>query len=247
MIKEALEFLAKLQTPKNQLTVEVGGQTFAVRADGTVGNAVRPVDLSWPTPVLPLGTLSGIVAAYSAKVGNLGDRVALHIVSHLQVDLIDLDEDEHGKRRVYAQAKHTPDAGFKFNSFMDPEAFLLSFRASFFFNDEAVKVQQLCSTVGAASGVAVADDGISQEVTVKLGTVTRAGVTLPADGIPLIPWRTFRDANPIESRFLLRMRGVKDQLPQIALFEIDAKWQLDTVGSIRSYLEGALPSAIIIA
>jgi len=40
---------------------------------------------------------------------------------------------------------------------------------------------------------------------------------------------------------------VKDALPQIALFEIDAKWQLDTMGSIRSYLAGELPDATIIA
>jgi len=178
VIKEALEFLAKLQTPKNQLTVEVGGQTFAVQADGTVGDAVRPVDLSWPTPVLPLGTLSGIVAAYSAKVGNLGDRVALHIVSHLQVDLIDLDENEHGKRRVYAQAKHTPDAGFKFNR-------------------KPFSVRRGC--------------GGRRNFTGSNGQVGHCHHSF------------------------------------IALFEIDAKWQLDTVGSIRSYLEGALPSAIIIA
>ena len=247
MIKEALEFLSKLQTPTKPLTAEVNGQQFAVEENWTLGEAVRPADLSWPKPVLNLNTLSGIVRAYGSKVGKLGDRVALHVVNYLQVDLIDLDEDEYGKRRVYATAKHSPDSSFQFNTFMDPEKFLLSFRASFYFNDEAVKVQQLCSTVGAASGVAVADDGVSQEVTVKSGTVTKAGVTLPADGIPLIPWRTFRDANPVVSRFLLRMRGVKDALPQIALFEIDAKWQLDTVGSVRSYLEGELPGATIIA
>jgi hypothetical protein len=247
VIKEALEYLAGLQTPKNPVIVEVNSQKFAVTKDGTLGEAVRAADLSWPKPVLSVGTLSGIVKAYGSKVGKLGQRVALHVVNYMQVDLIDLDEDEHGKRRIYATAKHQPDTSFRFNEFMDPEKFLLSFRASFYFNEEAVKVQQLCSTVGAASGVVVADDGISQEVTVKLGTVTKAGVVLPADGVPLIAWRTFRDASPVQSRFLLRMRGVKDALPQIALFEIDAKWQLDTVGSIRKYLEGELPDATVIA
>lgn len=247
MIKEALEFLSNLQTPRNPQTVEIHGQPFMVKFDGTVGEAVRPADLSWPKPTLSLNTLSGIVRAYSAKVGKLGDRVALHVVSYLRVDLIDLDENEHGKRRIYASAIHQPDTGFRFGEFMDPEKFLLTFRAGFYFNNEAVKVQQLCSTVAASSAVSVADDGISQEVTTKNGTLTKANVTLPSDGVPLIPWRTFRDANPVESRFLLRMRGVKDALPQIALFEIDARWQLDTVGSIRSYLEGELPEATVIA
>lgn len=247
MIAEALKFLASIQTPRNPQTVEVGGQPFAVETDGTLGEAVHPADLSWPKPALALSTLSGLVAAYKVKVGKLGSRVALHVVSYLEVDLIDLDENDVGKRLVYAIAKHVPDTTFKFGEFMDPEPFLLKFRASFYFNDEAVKVQQLCSTIGSASGVAVADDGISQEVTVKSGTLTKAGVTLPADGVPLIPWRTFRDANPVENRFLLRMRGVKDGLPQIALFEIDGKWQSDTVNSIRSYLAGELSDATIIA
>jgi hypothetical protein len=247
VIAEALEFLAGIQTPKNPVTVEVKDQAFAVKADGTIGDAVRPADLTWPKPALALSSLSGLVSAYKAKVGKLGSRVALHVVNYLQVDLVDLDENEVGKRLTYATAKHVPDTSFKFGEFMDPEPFLLKFRAGFYFNDEAVKVQQLCSTIGSASGVAIADDGISQEVTVKSGTLTKAGVLLPADGVPLIPWRTFRDASPVESRFLLRMRGVKDGLPQIALFEIDGRWQIDTVNSIRSYLAGELTDAIIIA
>lgn len=247
MIAEALKFLATIQTPKDPLTVELHGQPFAVQANGTVGDAIKPVDLSWPKPVLNVSTLSGLVQAYKAKAGKLGERVALHVVNHLRVDLIDLDQDEYGKRRLYATASHAPDTSFKFGEFMDPEKFLLSFRAGFFYNDEAVKIQQLCSTVASGSAVAVADDGISQEVTTKSGTLTKANVTLPAEGVPLIPWRTFRDASPVVSRFLLRMRGVKDGLPQVALFEIDAKWQLDTVGSIRSYLAGELADATIIA
>jgi hypothetical protein len=77
--------------------------------------------------------------------------------------------------------------------------------------------------------------------------VTRSTVQLPAEGIPLIPWRTFRDASPVESKFLLRMKGVKDALPHIALYEIDAKWQLDTVNSIGKYLAAALPEIPLIA
>ena len=247
MIKEALDFLSKLQQPTKPVTIKVGEDEYSVETDWTLGEPIRKPDLSYAKAPLALSTLSGLVTAYKAKVGQLGERVALHVVSHLQVDLVDLDQDEFGKRRVYASAKHEPDAGFKFNTYPDPEPFLLQFRAGFYFNEEAVKVQKLCSTIGAASGVAAADDSVSQEVTVKSGTVTKAGVTLPADGVQLIPWRTFRDANPVESRFLLRMRGVKDALPQIALFEIDARWKLDTVNSIRSYLAGALGEATIIA
>jgi hypothetical protein len=72
-------------------------------------------------------------------------------------------------------------------------------------------------------------------------------VTLPADGVPLIPWRTFREAPPVESRFLLRLQSVKDAAPNAALFEIDQKWKLDTVESIAGWLSAAVPEARVIA
>ena len=64
---------------------------------------------------------------------------------------------------------------------------------------------------------------------------------LPADGAPLIPWRTFREVCPVQSRFLLRMKGVKDGLQHIALFEIDQLWRLDTIDAIASWLGSNIP------
>jgi hypothetical protein len=93
----------------------------------------------------------------------------------------------------------------------------------------------------------VADDGVSQKVTASAGTVTKSQITLPADGISLVPWRTFRDVNPVESKFLLRMKAAKDALPTVALFSIDEKWKLDTVQAIAKYLGDALPDARILA
>jgi hypothetical protein len=70
---------------------------------------------------------------------------------------------------------------------------------------------------------------------------------LPAEGVPLIPWRTFREAAPVESRFLLRLQQVKDAPPNVALFEIDQKWKLDTVQSVAAWLREALPAATVLA
>lgn len=247
MLQELVEYLSKLQTPRPPQATVVDGISYRVNADGTLGAAIATPDLRPARPTLAVSTLSGFVDAYKAKIDKLGDHVAVHVADFLTVQLIDLDADEFGKRHVYVTAKHSEPLAFTFDKFHEIEDFLIKFRASFYFNEEAVKVVQLCSTVGAGSAVTVADDGISQEVVAKSGTVTKVPITLPADGVPLIPWRTFRDANPVESKFLLRMKGVKDGLPQIALFEIDAKWKLDTVGSIRSYLAGELPDATILA
>lgn len=247
MIAEALKFLAEIQTPKNPQTVLIGSTSYAVRTDGTLGEVVRPVDLRWKRPALEVDTLSGLCAAFAANVNELGSKVAVLIQSPFRVVVCALDLDECGVRREYVVATHKEESPFPFGKYLEPEPFLLAFRAGFLFNEQAVMVQQLCSTIVSGVGVAVADDGISQEITVKSGTITKGTVQLPADGVSLIPWRTFRDANPCEAKFLLRMKGVKDGLPQIALFEVDAMWKLYLVGSIRKYLEEKLGPVVIIA
>ena len=230
------------------VTTKVGGVDYAVRADGTIGAAVRALEPQWTAPTLTVGSLSAIVIAYKQGIDDLEtESVALHVVDIYTVELIALTADEYGKRHVFARAKHHEESAFNFGAWYKPEDFLIAFRAGFLFNDEAVKVQQVCSNVGSGEAVLVTDDGVSQEITIKSGAVTRSTIHLPAEGIPLIPWRTFRDANPVESRFLLRMKGVKDELPKVALFEIDAKWKLDTIGAIEYYLQTTLPEAVVIA
>jgi hypothetical protein len=248
MIKEALEFLAKIQTPKNPLFVELhSGTPFAVKPDGTIGEYIRKPNPQIEKPTLEASSLNALVGAYQANLDGLDHaKVLVDIVGPFQVQIVDLTADDFGNRHVYLDAEHTPETFFKFAEYLLPEDFLIKFRSSFYFNEEAVKVQKLCSTVESGSAVAIADDGMSQQVTVTSGTITKAPVTLPVEGVPLIPWRTFREVPPVESRFLLRMKGAKDQMPRIALFEIDDKWKLDTVEAIRKYLTAKIPGAKII-
>jgi hypothetical protein len=248
VIKEALEFLSKLQTPKNLVSVELHGQPYSVKADGTVGDLIPKPNLKHSGPVMQVSTLCAVVDAFKAKLDGLEQAsVAVHVADPFNVRVLDLAADEFGNRHIYIAAVHKAETPFQFGVFLTPERFLIDFRASFLFNEEATKVQQLCSTVESGATVSVADDGISQQVVASSGTVTKASVTLPAEGIPLIPWRTFRDAAAVESKFLLRMKASKEGVPSVALFEIDEKWKLDTVNAIRRYFEKHLPGANIIA
>jgi hypothetical protein len=214
-VKDFLEYLFERLKDKRPVTHTVKGQEYAVKQNGEIGAAIRELEPQWNKPTLVVSTLQGLVDAYAAKIDGLDpEKVAIRIVSHLQVQVVDKVADEFGRRHVYIAAGHLPDTKFVFGQWYEPEDFLIAFRSSFFFNEEAV---------------------------------TRSSIELPADGISLIPWRTFRDANPVVSRFLLRMRGVKDGLPKIALFEIDAKWQLDTVASLRSWIENDIPGVTVIA
>ena len=252
MIQEALAYLAELKAGRKPVTVEVAGQHYAVTEEETLGDPIRALAPQWTKPVFRLATLSGLVGLYSHDLdtltSNTREKVAVHIVDPFTVQIVSLLADDYGLRHVYAEAKHSEPFAFAFNKFYEPEPFLIAFRHSFLFNEEAVKVQKVCSQVTSGNAIGITDDGVSQEIVIRDGTVTRASVELPAEGIPLIAQRTFRDAVPVVSKYLLRMKGVKDSLPQIALFEIDARWALDTVASLREYLTANLPSgAIVIA
>jgi hypothetical protein len=243
---EFLKYLLDRVKAEVPVSKEIAGQHYAVQANGTLGAPIRPLAPQWEYPTLKVSSLDGLIAAYTAKLDNLPTEVAVRIVDYLRVELISLKADEYGRRHVWASATYLDETPFTFGKFYTPEEFLIDFRSSFYFNDQAVNVQRLASTVSHETSVSVADDGMSQAITIKDGAVTRTACELPADGIPLVPWRTFREVNPVESKFLLRMKGIKDELPRIGLFEIDAKWKVDTVKSIQGYLFKALPDVPII-
>lgn len=243
-----MEFLATIQTPKNPVFVTVGEHDYAVKADGTLGEPIRKVLLpQFTKPTLKVATLTALAAACIAKVDGFGEDVALHVTDFLTVQLVSTKADEYGRRHVYIEAKHQVETPFKFNTYLAAEDFQIALRTSFLLNDEAVKVLTVASNLESGQQISVGDDGLSQKIEVKIGTVSKTSVTLPSDGIPLIPWRTFRDADPVESKFLLRLQQVKDDLPKVALFEIDQKWKLDTIQSIANWIKTNIPLLKVIA
>jgi len=233
---------------RRPVTVKVGEHDYAVKIDGTIGDAVRPPGPQYIKPTFAVSSLAALVALCEAKVDEFDKgATALHVVDHLTVQLVSLKADECGHRHVYAAAKHVEETRFKFNAYTEAEDFIIAFRSSFLFNENAVMIQQLVSNLSSGQSVNVADDGVSQQLEIKAGVTGKQGVVIPSEGIELIPWRTFRDASPVTSRFLLRLRSVKDGLPQIALFDIDQKWKIDTVHSIATWLSARVKDATVIA
>jgi hypothetical protein len=246
-LKNSLQYLFDRLRDVRPVTHKVGDQEYAVQGDGTLGAPVPALAPQWDKPVFEVGTLSALAELFKSKVDEFPAEVALWVANYRYVKLVSLKADEFGRRHVYAAANHSSETPFKFGEYMPAEKFLIDFRTSFLYTEDAIKVQKVVSSLESGQSIATADDGLSQAIEMRAGTVTKNAVTLPADGIPLAPWRTFRDAAPVESKFLLRLRGVKDQAPQAALFEIDQKWHLDTVNSIGVWLKKHVPDATIIA
>lgn len=255
-MKEFLQYLFGRLKDKTPVTVEVDGQHYAVKADGTLGGPVLELMPQFEPPTFAVKTLSALIGLWKQNIDCFrgddgGGSVSLHVVDYRTVELVSTQADEFGRRHVYARAKHEEEIPFVFGKYMESEKFLIDFQASFFCTDEAMKVRTVVSSVQSSTTISTADDGLSQQIEMRGGTVSNSKVVLPADGIELVPWRTFRDAAPVASKFLLRLDASKDKdkdkTPIAALFEIDQKWKLDTVNSIASYLRRHADGANVIA
>lgn len=243
---EVVKYLMERLKDKREAVAEVNGQPWSLTSQGTIGEPILPYAKPEPEAVA-CATLEGLLAIYRSKMDNLEqERVAFSIDSYNKVSVVSLDADQFGRRRVYARASHTHEAPFEFGKYFLPEKFRIDFQASFYLNDDAMKVLRLISTLGVkGEELNLADDGISQTLEVKSGSVTRGKVELPSDGVPLIPWRTFREVAPVQSRFLLRIKSQGTEVG-VALHEIDAKWRIDTMASVRDWIRKNEPKAIVI-
>jgi hypothetical protein len=242
-VKSALEYLFVRLKDKQAASVEIRGEHYKLDHAGVIVSRIEPVPPRWPEP-LACATLCGLIDF--AANADRDEKVAFHIERYNSVSLVALQADDYGRRRVYATASHGAETPFEFGVYMPPEKFRVDFLASFLLTEDAMNILRLISTIGTTGEtVNVSDDGLSQAVEIRSGAVVRSKVALPTDGIPLIPWRTFRDVPPVTSKFLLRLKS-DGGAPKVALHEIDARWKLDTITAINTWLNGQMPGSVII-
>jgi hypothetical protein len=245
---DAIQLLLNKLKDRRPVVKDVAGQPYAIQSDGTLGAAIRPLAPQWTAPTLQVRTLAGLIEAYKQKLdGLVAEDVVVQVVDYDHVILRRLKADEYGRRHIYVDAKYKPETPYTFGEYYTQEKFTINFSASFHLNDDAVMVLKLVSTLSSASSVTVADDGYSQRTTITQDNVTRQSVDIPKE-IPLIPWRTFHEPGLplVVSKYMLRLRGIKDTVPTIALHEVDGKWRTDTMAGITAYIRKELPKAVVI-
>lgn len=263
MLKEAIEEIVSLTKQSNPLalTQDVAGtydgadevythKILAHEYGRNLGDILTPYR---PT-VLQVTTLTGFLDAVKAGTaarrdapeGNLGlENRVVHVEDHLTVALKSAGCDSYGVRDVLIRAKYTPQTPFQFDNYYgDPQRFIIALQVSFLNTDELLTLVKIASSLKSGKSVHVQDDGFSQTVLLKSGEVTTAEVNIKPR-IKLIPKRTFDEAAPVESEFLIRFRQTAEETPAIALFDIEGtKWQGDSMRAIKKYLEENLDEKI---
>jgi hypothetical protein len=206
-----------------------------------------PVKTETQPVALCVATLAGLVDYISAteenKDGHLQGRF-LQIASYKDVRLLTALHGEAAQRSLLVMALHAEimPAAFKLGSFIDHEAFVIGLQVAFVPTEERDTLLRVFGRLGGQEVRESEDDGISQSVSVRSGVVRNSLVNVP-NPVVLRPYRTFPEIEQPSSPFVLRVRRVEDELPEIALFEADGgKWKLDAIASIRAYLAARLMS-----
>jgi hypothetical protein len=229
------------------ITHKLGDQEYRV-VPSSFGLQLESLIVPPAKPSLQVKSLTGFLDTFAAGIDDFAaaGKVAVHVVDHETVALVSLEADAYGRRHEWLRAVNTEKNPFPFDAYQQPEAFLLSLQQGFLPTEDVVQLQKLASALSSDSSISTNDDGFSQTVTVKQGAVTRGTAEIPKR-IKLMPYRTFREIDPVESEFIVRLKGAPGSLPTVALIPVDAgKWKHDTALLVKRWLVGQLPDNTVV-
>jgi hypothetical protein len=235
MIRQALEYLVGL------------GKTEILEVDGQKYSTKGIQHIKYPSPAaLSITTLTGLVDyiksdidlnAKLLEVNNdsvAADDLLIQVISPTEVRLLSpILADE--KRDCYIECTAlTP--SIKLNQFVDPENFNIMMQSCFVPNGDLGAILKVVGNIKEEQVREVGDDGVSQEVTAKIGIAKVGSVTIP-NPVMLKPYRTFTEIEQPESQFVFRMQTG----PRAALYEADGgAWRSEAMKNVKAYLKNEL-------
>jgi hypothetical protein len=245
-LASAVTNLKNLFNPQPLVEV-IGDRNYAVKPSG-YGASLGELIVPPAKPTLQLISLTGFRDAYIAGIDDFSEagKTAVQVIDHETVALVSLEADENGQRHKWLQTTNRESNPFPFDAYQVPEAFLLSLQMGFLPTEEVVQLQRFASSLSNESSIATQDDGYTQTVTAKQGSVSRGDIQLPKR-IELMPYRTFREIDPVKSEFIVRLKGTPGQLPTIALLGVDAgRWKHDTALLVKYWMVANLPEGTVV-
>ena len=190
-------------------------------------------------------TLTGIKDFLVGNADGLTLKdIIVQIKDHTHVEvfspLVKPWQDRHQHLSVSIKPKEFP-----FGQFMSTEELIIALQTYFKQTETTAQLMKIVGNISDDTNIKVLDDGISQEVTAKMGIARLADVQLP-NPIALQPYRTFLEVEQPESLFVFRLRkGREGQTPGGALFEADGgNWQLEAIKRVRDWLRANLPQEV---
>lgn len=223
MLKELAQYIVGLSTPE---VVDINGKIYSDRR-------LTRYDYQEPEP-LHFKSITGLIDYIKSDFDYTYDNSFIHIKSYDRIEFLSPLNDDN-EREVYAICE--PDKiCISFDKFMDREVFNIMLQTGFAENQDLSDILKYIGNMSDKAVRTVADNGISQEITIKSSTQGLIDVFVP-NPVVLKPFRTFIEIEPVESKFVLRLKdgGL------CALFEADGgAWKIDTMRSLQDYIEEML-------
>lgn len=239
MIKEAINRILDLAKP---VLVEANGGEYSTQGL----TPVKHPDLS----LVQVRTLTGLVDHLMTELLVDSDHCWLKgdwfvlVEDHASVKVLSAPVNGFNQRLELAHAR-APEFGFPFGHFMGLEEFIIGLQSQFIPTPVRDGVLKIVGNVRGDQVQTVKDDGIGQRVEVAAGVATVEKVELP-NPVTLKPWRTFREIDQVESKFVLRMRAGQGG-PMAALIEADGgSWKNEAALKIAEWLQGRLPDEVAV-
>ena len=136
---------------------------------------------------------------------------------------------------------------FRFGQYLPIEDFIVKVNVHFVDTPELRELVKLVSNISSNQVLTVKDDGMSQSVTVK-DDFGRDASTQTSPFVDLRPWRTFREIEQPESRYIVRLSKNGDKLPVVTLFADESEiWRYKSITDAAAYIRERLPEIPVIA
>lgn len=235
MIKAAIEKILDL-APVEQFNL--GGRIFTSKP-------VTEIKTLLPS-AMTVNTLTGLADYLNENPDNLVfETLLVHVVDTETVALISSLQQVDQQRAFYVFAKHQP-LCFQFGKYIPVEEFIIALQTYFVPSDTIDRMIRLVGNLVVEASVKHLDDGVSQEVTAKMGITKVENVQVP-NPVQLAPYRTFLEVEQPASKFVFRIKKGSDGAPTCALFAADGgNWKLDAVQGIAQWLKAEIRENVTI-
>lgn len=228
MIKEAIQYL--INEVAHGSLIELDEGTFTTKPLHHLPPPARP-------EALTVHTLDALIQYIQANRDEIKlEKSIVHVVSPTEVRLLGMLSDRDEGRNHYMTASAWASNQFSYGKWFELSEFVMTLQVYFQNNKELQRLLKFVGNIKDSEIRTSADDGVSQEVTIKKGIANVEPGTFE-NPVKLVPFRTFPEVEQPSSSFIFRMQKAKEGLPLCALFEIaDDQWKLAAIKSIEEYL-----------
>jgi hypothetical protein len=226
MLKSFMQYFQEQVAP---VKFEIDGRKYTSRE-------LQPVYDPRPTGVA-LKTLTGLVKYIRDNVDALDyQKLMIVVTDHFTVDLFSAPFGSFQQRTKHAYAV-TDAPQLRFGDYMGLENFTIFLQSRFVQSETVATLLKIVGNISDGGVTNFNDDGVTQQVTAKVG-ITRVDAVPVPNPVILRPFRTFREVEQPASRFVFRMQSGKgENSPTCALFEGDGgEWKNTAVLTVRDWL-----------